>query len=407
MRRFLVSTSVLGLFLLSGGVPTPLYAVYAERWGFGSPALTAVFAVYALALLVALVCFGDLSDAIGRRPVVLTSTALLVVGLALFAVADGVVWLLAARVVQGAAVGLLTAAASAAMLDTEPGGRARRASLANVVAAMGGQALGALGSGALVQYGPAPLRLVYLLVIALAVGTGCLFAAVVPETVPRRRRFALHVRLGIPAEVRGPFLAAAPCLVATWAISSFYLSLGPSLVATLTGTDDRLAAVSASVALLGAGTAAAILARRRTAQVRMLGGCATLGLGAALAVVSLATTTTALFFASTAIAGLGFGTAFAGALETLTSLAPDDARGELVSAIYVVAYVSFSVPAVIAGIVSTGPGLVDTAIGYSAAVSVLSIAALWATRATLRGTPAARTAPDDAHPANRDLRTSS
>ena len=379
MRRFAISTSLLGLFFFTSGAPTPLYSVYASRWDFGSPTLTAAFAVYAVALLTALLLFGDLSDAVGRRPVVFGATALLLLALVLFALANGVVWLFAARLVQGLAVGLLTAAVSAAMLDTEPPDRPRLASLASVLAAMGGQALGVLVSASLVELAPYPLRLIYVVAIALTVVLAALFVAGVPETAPQRHRFVPGVRIGVPAEARDAFLAAAPCLIATWALSSFYLSLGPSLVGDLTGSDNHVVAVAGALTLLGAATVAAALARGLAARARMLGGCVLLGLGAALTVLSLALTTTPLFFVSTAIAGLGFGVAFAGALETLTALAPQDARGELVSAVYVVAYLSFSVPAVIAGIVSTGPGLVDTAIGSSGAVAALALGAALAT----------------------------
>jgi MFS family permease len=379
VRRFALSTSVFGLFLFSTATPTPLYAVYATRWHFGAPALTAVFAVYAAALLATLLLFGDLSDAIGRRPVVLVATVLLIGGLALFALADGVGWLFAARLLQGLAVGLVTAAASAVMLDTEPPDHPRLAALANVLAAMGGQALGVLVSALLAELAPSPLRLVYLLSIGVAAVLAGLFLAGVPETAPARHRFTPQVRIGVPAAARAAFLAATPCLVATWAIGSFYLSLGPSLVSQLTGSANRVVAVSATLALLGAGTIAAAVARRRPARERMLGGCSLLGLGAVVTVVSLAVTTTPLFFAGTAVAGLGFGVAFAGALETLTALAPDDARGGLVSAVYVIAYLSFSIPAIVAGIVSTSAGLVDTAIGYSAVVAVLALTAALAT----------------------------
>ena len=54
--------------LASSSAPTPLYAIYQARWGFSPVALTVVFGVYAVAVLVALV-FGALSDHIGRRPV--------------------------------------------------------------------------------------------------------------------------------------------------------------------------------------------------------------------------------------------------------------------------------------------------------------------------------------------------
>ena len=379
VRRFAISTSLFGLFLFTGGAPTPLYSVYASRWGFGSVTLTAVFAVYAVALLAALLLFGDLSDAVGRRPVVFGATVLLLLALALFALADGVVWLLAARFVQGLAVGLMTAAASAVMLDTEPPDRPRLASLANVLAAMVGQASGVLISALLVQFAPDPLRLIYLAAMAAGAVLAALFVAGVPETAPRRHRFAPGVRIGVPAEVRDPFLAAVPCLIATWAISSFYLSLGPALVAELTGSENRVGAASGALTLLGAGAVAAALARGLPARARMLDGCVLLGLGAALTVLSLALTVILLFFVSTAVAGFGFGVAFAGALETLTALAPEDARGELVSAVYVVAYLSFSVPAVIAGILSPGEGLLNTAIGYSAVVAALALGAALAT----------------------------
>ena len=49
---------------------TPLYAVYAERFGFSPLVLTAIFATYAIVLVPALVLFGRLSDRFGRRPVV-------------------------------------------------------------------------------------------------------------------------------------------------------------------------------------------------------------------------------------------------------------------------------------------------------------------------------------------------
>ena len=60
---------LLVLVLAASGVPSPLYRVYAEEFGFSSGVLTVVFAVYAIALLAALLVVGGLSDHVGRRPV--------------------------------------------------------------------------------------------------------------------------------------------------------------------------------------------------------------------------------------------------------------------------------------------------------------------------------------------------
>ena len=90
---------LLVLMLAASGVPSPLYRVYAEEFGFGSGVITVVFAVYAFALLVSLLVVGALSDHVGRRPVLAAALVLEAVSMVLFLAADGVGWLLAARVV--------------------------------------------------------------------------------------------------------------------------------------------------------------------------------------------------------------------------------------------------------------------------------------------------------------------
>src|SRR3954467_1786576 len=61
------------LVLMGGAnLATPLYAVYAERFGFSSLVLTLIFATYAVVLVPALVLFGRLSDRFGRRPLALS-----------------------------------------------------------------------------------------------------------------------------------------------------------------------------------------------------------------------------------------------------------------------------------------------------------------------------------------------
>ncbi len=352
-RGFATVTGVFALFLCAGGAPTPLYGVYAERWHFGSGLLTVVFAVYAVALLAALLVFGNLSDAVGRRPVLLAATGLLVVSLLTFVAANDIALLLVARVVQGFATGLMTAAASATMLDFEPARRPGLAALANVVTAMGGQTLGTLLAGALIQYGPQPTRLIYIVLLTLGIGCGVAIYLLVPEPLADRKPFALSVQINVPREIRPTFFAALPCLIATWALSSLYLSLGPDLVLALDHSSNRLVSVSASALLLGSGTVSAVAARNRTPRARMLAGCAALAIGSGLTVAAITGKNTPIFYLSILVAGLGFGTAFSGALETLIQVAGSADRGALTAAVYVVAYASFSVPAVIAGIVTT------------------------------------------------------
>jgi len=59
-----------------------------------------------------------------------------------------------------------------------------------------------------------------------------------------------------------------------------------------------------------------------------------------------------------------------------TALAEPDDRAGLVAAIYIVGYLAFSVPALIAGVATTTFGLHLTALVYSASLAVLAAAAV-------------------------------
>ena len=120
---FWTVAAVLGLFLAAASAPSPLYATYAARWHFGPATITVIFAVYAVALLAVLLTAGSLSDGLGRRPVILAALLIQSASMLLFVLADGVIWLYAARTLQGAATGLVTAAVAAALIDLQPPAR--------------------------------------------------------------------------------------------------------------------------------------------------------------------------------------------------------------------------------------------------------------------------------------------
>lgn len=377
---------MLSLFLFAAAAPTPLYAYYATTWHFSVVNLTVIFGVYAIALLVTLLVGGSLSDAIGRRPVVLAALLLQAVAMVLFVRADALGWLYAARIVQGVATGLVTAAVAAALIDLQP--RAGIGALVNAVTPTFGLAAGAFGTGALVQYGPAPTQLVFAAVLVACV---VLAAAVVVVLEPKRPRgrVSVSVRFGVDRAVRPAFLAATPCLVATWALGGFSLSLGPSLTLQLLHSTNRLAGATAVTALTVAGGLASLAVRDWAPRRAMIGGCIALALGSGVITAGIAASSVAVFLAGNAVAGLGFGAAFLGAFRTLAGLASPERRGGLVSAVYVVAYLAFSAPAVVAGVLSTVVGLPVTAIGFGVAVAALAVLAIVATARTLRPTAAA------------------
>jgi MFS family permease len=368
---------ILALLLFAASAPSPLYVVYQAQWGFSEITLTSVFAVYALALVAVLVIAGSISDHLGRRPALLISLVLETASMLLFAEAQSVSWLFAARTLQGAATGLALGTISAALLDLQPRRSVRLGALLGAAMPLVGLATGALGTGVLVQYGPDPTHLVYWLLVG-SFAVSILIVAAIPETVRRDPswRRALRPTIGVPTQLHGPFLATVPCLVATWALGGLLLALGPSLTAGVLGYTSHATGGVAIFVLAGISAVASVVFRDAPARASARGGLAALIVGVAVVLGGLQTGSLALFLVGAATAGLGFGPAFSGAFRALSSLAPSEERAGLVSSILAVSYLAFSLPAIAAGAAVTRLGLHETADIYGVALIALAAAAL-------------------------------
>ena len=378
---FGASTAIFVLFAAASSVPSPLYVVYQQEWGFSATTLTVVFAVYVLALIGSLVGVGALSDHVGRRPVLAAAIALEAVALVLFITAGDVTVLLAARVAQGIATGAALTTLGATLVDLNPPHAPGRAGVVNGVAPVGGLALGALGCGALVQYAPAPTHLVFALLLLGMVLAGVIVARM-PETSARRPGglASLAPRLGVPARLRRDVYALVPILVASWALGGLYLSLGPSVAASLFGLTNHLIGGLVVTLLCGTGAVTAFALRAWPARRVLTTGAVLLTAGTALTLAGLEGHAVALAAAGTVLAGSGFGASALACFGTLARLAAPEERGELFSVAYVIAYLAFSLPAVLAGFASTYAGLHATALVYGLGVVALSLTALAAQR---------------------------
>jgi MFS family permease len=99
---FWLMAVVLGLLVFASSAPSPLYGVYQQKWRFSATTLTAIFGVYALALIVTLLVVGALSDYVGRRPVIVAALVFEIGAMALFLAANGVAWLYGREYFKGA-----------------------------------------------------------------------------------------------------------------------------------------------------------------------------------------------------------------------------------------------------------------------------------------------------------------
>jgi MFS family permease len=391
---FALLTSIIVTLLASSSAPTPLYAIYQARWGFSSFAVTVVFGVYAVAVLVSLLVLGALSDHVGRRPVLMISLVAQAGVMLVFATASGLDVLLVARVLQGLATGAALAAIGAGLVDLHP----QHGPLANAAGAMAGTASGALFSALLVQLLPAPTELVYVVLLGLFL----LQAAGVRRIAETSSRVAgamrsLRPTLAIPRQVRRALVVAAPSLVAVWALAGFYASIGPSLAGMIVGSSSTILGGAALFVLAGSGALTVLVFHRTEARTFALAGAGLIIAGVVIVLVAVPTRSPVLFFAGTAIAGAGFGGGFQGGLRTIVPLAGPHERAGVLAVIYVISYLALGLPAIGAGVLVVNTTVTHTALLFG--LGVIILAASTAAAILLTGRRARLARPCESSPA--------
>ena len=356
------------LFLAASSAPTPLYRLYQQAFAFSPVLLTVIFAVYAFSLLAALLIVGSISDHLGRRPVIFASILLNMVATALFLMASGSDWLIAARIVQGFATGTAVSSVGAALVDLDP----IRGSITNSLAPLVGMAIGAIGTSLLIQFAPAPTALVYIIMLALLTLQAALLW-LIPETTSRRAGVlaSLKPEVAVPQQARRTLLALTPINIAVWALAGFYLSLVPSLVTATTGSTAPLIGGSVVAALTISGAAAVFLLRKKSAVVIIKFGIPAMSLGILTIIAGMHVAEVSILALGTVIAGSGFGAAFLGTVRSIMPLAKPDERAGLLSAFYIQSYLAFSVPAILAGFLSKALGFAEAADIYAGAILLL------------------------------------
>lgn len=363
------------LLMVAASAPSPFYPLFAERLGLPPVATTLVFAVYAFTMLAALLTTGSLSDVVGRRPVVAAGALLLAVSLVLFWQAGGLPMLLVARGLQGIAAGLLLPAFSAMVVDFAAPRHPDSASLWNTVGAMMGLGTGAISAANVLDRAANPAGVVFgslaavFVLIAAAVwvvpGGGAGGSAGVRGSGGVRGSFGARgssgargsfgarltiPRLRVPNYLRRPLLVAVPAIIAGWATNGLFLALGSAVVKQEFGALTYAQSTVAIPIFAASGILASVVLHRRSARLVSVYGTAALGIGTALSLFALSFDSLGGYLAAAAVTGTGFGTAFMGVLKTLMPRVDPGERAAVMAVIYVVSYLAFGVPTIVAGL---------------------------------------------------------
>jgi MFS family permease len=371
---YLAAAGVFAVGMAGTTLPTPLYGLYREQIGFSELMVTVVFAVYALGVIAALLFAGDFSDVLGRRPVLLVALGLSVLSAVCFLSEGGLPLLFVGRLLSGFAAGLFSGAATAAVLELAPPELRGRAGFAATAANMGGLGCGPLLSGVLAQYAPWPLRLPFLVHIALLVAAFAVTSAL-PETVARHTpRPPLRPQgMVVPPQTREAFVPAGLAAFAGFSLMGLFTAVAPSFVAQTLGEHNLDVTGLVVFSAFCSSTVGQFLMGRVGVRRALPTGCLVLATGMAVVAASLLLESLPVLVVGAVVGGLGQGLSFRAALTSVSAVAPDEHRGATISAFFVVAYVGISLPVVGVGALTLALGLRGAGLVFAGCVVLLSV----------------------------------
>ena len=381
MRRnfpaLIIVATELGAMFVGAILPTPLYPLYRQVFGFSGVTLTLIYAVYVLGNVVALLFFGRLADQIGRKTVSLPAIGVGAASALTFAFAASTPWLFAGRMLSGFSTGLAAGAATAWIADLYDdrgsGAAARLAAAANFF----GSAAGPLLGGLCAQFAPAPLRLcffIYLLILAAI--AGAILSA--PETVKNPKNLgdvSLRPRLGVPRGIRWQFVSPAVGGFATFSLIGFYAALIPSLLAESLHVAAPIVSGAIVCEVFGTAAVTILLTGWLSSRTTLFTALTLLLPSAWLLVGAEIAQSPPLLFVSAALCGITGGLGYRGTLEAINRIAPVDRRSEVVSSYLIACFAGNSVPVIGIGLLSAEAGALFAHMTFAGVITALAILA--------------------------------
>ncbi|MGW7295053.1 MFS transporter [Streptomyces xiamenensis] len=371
---WLAAWPVVAVFVLSNAV-SPLYGVWQRDIGFSQGTLTVIFATYMAGLITSLLISGNLSDRIGRRPVLLPAIALALLACLVFATARSVPALLAGRLLTGLAIGAIVSAGMAAVTDIAGDQRRRLAALLASSGMVLGAGTGPLLAGVLSEYAPGPTHTVFAVEAAL-LGTALLVVLrmplppVHPTTAPGR-----WIRVpSVPRPNRRQLLLGIAVFAPGITSTSFVLALGPTLLSGLLGNTSRVLAGAMAFAMFFMGTVAQFAAVRWSVRRILLTGVAALLLGLATLAGAVPATSEAALMTAALLLGAGQGLGQLGGLSLLNSSVPTTRLAEANAALNTAGYLLAGALPVATGYLSDAVGLAPATTAFTTLMAVLVLA---------------------------------
>jgi MFS family permease len=376
-RRTAAALASFAILMAGTTGPTAMFVVYRDVWRLSTADLGIVFAAYVLTLLPVLLLFGGIADRIGRRNAVAVGVVFAFCGIVTLALAPGLGGLIAARLLQGVAVGIASGALTAAISETHRGALAP--GTWTVIASATGIFAGPLVTAIAFDLG-AGVHAAYLPLIVLTAACAVLVTMLAPRA-PSASAADFEEPYSRDVVARALAFGLAVTVV-SWTGVSLYLSMVPAFLAATLRAHDPLAGAIV-IAMVQTASIVATLRVRSIVPARdgiVAPAVVLAGLIALVAGTSLhGAAAWALVALSTVLVGGAGGVAFTTGVVIATRVCRGQ-RARIFARLFVAAYLAFSVPTLAVGVIAARASL---AAGFIAVIVVLAalVAALPALRA--------------------------
>lgn len=371
---FVAAAVALVAAFVATAAPIPLFNTYRAEDGLSNADISLTVVAYSVGTVAALLVLGRISNHLGRRPTAFATLSVLLLGCLLLLNVHSVGMLVSARLLTGIGVGLASSGLTAYLVDAAPRKPSWLASVAASQAPMLGLTLGAVGSGFLVQFGPRPRELVYLVAAGLLLLSAALIA-ISPETAPRTRGAwrSLRHRIGVPSRTRNLLPVAAAILVVTWSTGAFYQAFVPGLIAEQLHSHSPLLLGLVFSAYMATSVLGAPLGGRLNTATAQRVGMINFGIGMIGVVIAITTDTLVVLFAASIVAGLGQGIAISSTIRGLLHGSMIADRAPIFAAVYLLDYGGAAVISLISGQLSNSFTLSRIAFAYGGLAVVATV----------------------------------
>jgi hypothetical protein len=261
-----------------------------------------------------------------------------------------------------------------------------RFEMVSTAANIGGLGAGPLVAGLLAQYVTQPLRVPYIVFIALLL-LAVIAVGLAPETVEARldRPTWRPQRIRAHGD-RARYLIATAGAFSAFAVLGLFTALAPGFVGgTLHHPSRLLAGVTIFIVFCAAAVSQAATGRMR-AGLRSVVGLGTQAAGLVVVAAGMGTANLAVFLVGGAIAGAGAGVLFKSAIGAVVGMAAPAVRGEALAGLFLIAYCGMIIPVVGMGI-ATEYVAATTAMAWFTGLLVALLAAIAALHASTRRRP--------------------